>query len=193
MTIEEESSLVQRAKDGDTSAFEQLVIEHQKLVYNVSLKLTGNPEDALDVSQDTFIKAYRNLSSFRGDSRLSAWLYRLCYNAAMDFIGKNRNPSVISMTADDGSDTQFDIPDPSPSPEEQAERAFTVEAVRSAILKLPENQRQIIMMREFSGLSYGEIASELGVEEGTVKSRLSRARLALAEILKKGGTFSDCP
>lgn len=191
MTLDEELSLVERAKGGDESAFECLVVEHQKLIYNVALKLTGNPDDALDISQDTFIKAYRSLGSFRGDSRLSAWLYRLCYNASMDHIRRNRNSNVISLTSDDDSDTQIDVPDPSPLPSEVAEKRETIAAVRSAVMALPDAQRQIIVMREFSGMSYTAIAEALGVEEGTVKSRLSRARLALAEILKKRGTFSS--
>lgn len=189
MTLEEELSLVERAKGGDESAFEALVIEHQKLIYNVALKLTGNPDDALDISQDTFIKAYRNLNAFRGESRLSAWLYRLCYNASMDHIRRNRNSNVVSLTSDDGSDMQIDVPDPGPLPAETAEKNETVAAVRTAVMQLPDTYRQIIVMREFSGMSYTAIADALSVEEGTVKSRLSRARLALAEILKKRGTF----
>lgn len=189
MTPEDELNLVEMARGGDEAAFESLVIEHQKLIYNVALKLTGSPDDALDISQDTFIKAYRNLNSFRGESRLSAWLYRLCYNASMDFIRRNRNSNVVSMTSDDGSDMQIDIPDPSPQPEELAEKRDTVAAVRSAVMELPEAHRQVIVMREFSGMSYTAIADALSIEEGTVKSRLSRARLALAEILKKHGTF----
>lgn len=191
MTPEEELRFVKAAKKGDASAFEALVIANQKLIYNVALKLTGNPEDALDVSQDTFIKAYANIESFRGESRFSAWLYRLCYNASMDLIRKSRNPNVSSMTAKDGRDIQYDIPDPSPLPGEDLERNELRAQIRRAVLVLPEDKREIIIMREFSGMSYSDIADALKIEEGTVKSRLARARFALAEILKRDGTFSS--
>jgi RNA polymerase sigma-70 factor (ECF subfamily) len=189
LTPEEELRFVKAAKKGDASAFEALVLANEKLIYNVALKLTGNPDDALDVSQDTFLKAYSNISSFRGDSRFSAWLYRLCYNACMDFLKKTRNSNVSSMTAPDGSDIQYDIPDPGPLPDETLERHELQRKIHSALMTLSEDKREIIVMREFSCMTYTDIADALKIEEGTVKSRLSRARLALAEILKKDGTF----
>lgn len=190
MTQEEELKLVKRAAEGDEGAFEKLFSENQKLIYNVALKITGNPDDAEDVAQEAFIKAYRNLASFRGESRFSGWLYRLCYNAAMDHIRKTRDPNLSSLTADDGSDAEIDVADPAPTPEESAERKETQRIVREAVAQLDEDKREILVMREFSGMSYTAIADALGIEEGTVKSRLSRARLALAEILRQNGTFS---
>ena len=157
----------------------------------MALKLTGSPEDALDVSQETFLKAYRNLSAFRFESRFSAWLYRLAYNASMDFLRKNRDNNVYSLSveSEDEEDATLDIPDSAPTPEESLVESDTRRAVREAVMKLSEDKREIIVMREFSGMSYGEIAVQLGIEEGTVKSRLSRARQSLAEILIESGTF----
>ena len=191
LTRDEESRLVKAAAGGDEAAFESLVTENQKLVYNLAFKLTGNPEDALDVSQDTFIKAYTNLGSFRGDSRFSVWIYRLAYNACMDHVRKNRGGTVsMTMTDDDDEESQFDLPDPAPQPEELAEKRDIQRAVREAVAALPDDKRKIIVMREFSGMSYTDIAAALNVEEGTVKSRLARARSALAAILRENGTFS---
>ena len=190
MTPDEEIRLVKAAANGSESAFETLVTENQKLVYNVALKLTGDPEDALDVSQETFLKAYRNLSSFRFESRFSAWLYRLAYNASMDLLKKKRG--TVSLTAEDeeGEERELAIADTAPTPEESLEREETRRAVREAVARLPEDKREIIVMREFSGMSYSDIADALGIEEGTVKSRISRARAALAEILSEYGTFA---
>lgn len=191
MTAEEELRLVKRAAEGDEGAFEKLVIENEKLIYNVALKITGNPDDAEDVAQEAFIKAYRNLGSFRGESRFSGWLYRLCYNAAMDHIRKTRDPNLRSLTNDDGSDAELDVADPAPTPEESAERKETQRIVREAVNQLDDDKREILIMREFSGMSYTAIADALGIEEGTVKSRISRARASLAEILRQSGTFSQ--
>ena len=190
MTLDEESRLVKAAANGSESAFEALVTENQKLVYNVALKLTGNSEDALDVSQETFLKAYRNLSAFRFESRFSAWLYRLAYNASMDLLKKRR--STVSLTAEDeeGEERELAITDEAPTPEESLEREEMRRAVREAVARLPEDKREIIVMREFSGMSYSDIAGALGIEEGTVKSRISRAKTALAEILSEYGTFA---
>jgi RNA polymerase sigma-70 factor (ECF subfamily) len=188
MTHDDESRLIKSAQRGNESAFEKLVLMHQKAVYNLAFKITGSPEDALDVSQDVFLKAYVNLKSFRGESRFSVWLYRLTYNASMDHMKKNRRTDTISISDDEGA--AIDIPDSSPLPEEEALRREQQREVRKAIDALPEDKRKIIIMREICGMTYAEIGAELGIEEGTVKSRLSRARLSLAEILKKSGTFS---
>lgn len=191
MTPDEERRLAKAAAKGDESAFEALVLDNQKRVYNLALKLTGNPDDAFDVSQEAFLSAYKNLGSFRFDCRFSVWLYRLAYNEAMDFLKKNRVPGLVSLTGEDGGDIETFTPDSAPLPEEAAERNDTRRLVREAVARLPEDKREIIVMREFSGMSYGAIAEALGIEEGTVKSRLARARKNLAEILIKSGTFPE--
>ena len=189
MNKDEELRLVRAAAGGDEAAFEQLVRAHQKFVYNLALKITCSPEDAMDISQDVFIKVYTGLGAFRGDSRLSVWLYRLTYNACMDHIKKNRPANTFSLSGDEENEAH-DVPDPQPQPEEEAERRELQREVWSAMDELPQEKREILVMRELQGMSYARIGEVLGLEEGTVKSRISRSRLALAEILRRRGTFS---
>ncbi len=189
MIADEEQRLVRAAASGDAGAFERLVTENQGHVYNLAYKLTGSEQDALDVSQDVFLRAYQNLRSFRGDSRMSVWLYRLTYNASMDLIKRSRRGTVVQMPADDEG-AELELPDLAPLPDEELERREELEAVRDALSELDEDKRRILLMREYRDMSYADIARALGIEEGTVKSRLARARLALAENLKKRGTFS---
>ena len=189
MTKEEESRLIKEAQKGRERAFEELVLENQNRVYALSLKICGNKDDAFDLSQEAFLKAYTSLESFRGDSRFSVWLYRLTYNVCIDFLRKKRSASVTSLNRDE-DEPELDFQDERPLPEEEVERRELRATVREAMLQLPDEKREILVMREFSGMSYVDIAESLGIDLGTVKSRISRARIALAEILSKTGTFS---
>lgn len=192
LTREEEIRIVRKVLAGDVNAFEQLVIENQKSVYNLALKIMKNESDALDVSQDVFLKAYTNLENFRGDSRFSVWLYRLAYNACIDASRKSKTGMNVSLTVqdEDSESAELDLADTKPLPEEETERRETQREVQAAIQELPEEQRRIIVMREFSDMAYEDIASTLGISVGTVKSRLSRARKNLAKILIQNGTIS---
>ncbi len=191
MTKDEELRLIGRVLDGDQSAFEPLVLDNQKSVYNLALRMTGNEEDALDISQEVFIKAYSGLASFRGESRLGFWLYRLTYNMCIDLSRKKKRENVSSITYLDesGEETDLEIPDLRQLPENEAERSELRQAVRDAIDRLSPEHRNMLLLREISGMSYTEIAQALDLNEGTVKSRLARARIKLAEILVKNGTF----
>lgn len=190
MTVQEETAAIRDAARGDQDAFEKLVLEHQKRVYNLALKLTGNPDDAMDASQEALLKAYQNLRSFRGDSRFSVWLYRLTYNACMDILKKSRRDRLSPLPTDEEG-AELEIADDAPQPDEVVQRREELSLVREAVLELDEDKRTIILMREYHGMSYADISRALGVEEGTVKSRLARARAALAENLKKSGTFTE--
>ena len=192
LTREEEIRIVRKVLAGDVNAFEQLVIENQKSVYNLALKIMKNESDALDVSQDVFLKAYTNLENFRGDSRFSVWLYRLAYNACIDASRKSKTGMNVSLTVqdEDSESAELDLADTKPLPEEETERRETQREVQAAIQELPEDQRKIIVMREFSDMAYEDIAASLGISVGTVKSRLSRARKNLAKILIQNGTIS---
>jgi len=192
LTREEEMRIVRKVLAGDVNAFEQLVIENQKSVYNLALKIMKNESDALDLSQDVFLKAYTNLENFRGDSRFSVWLYRLAYNACIDASRKSKAGMNISLTVqdEDSESAELDLADNKPLPEEETERRETQREVQAAIQELPEDQRKIIVMREFSDMAYEDIAASLGISVGTVKSRLSRARKNLAKILIQNGTIS---
>lgn len=187
----DEFKLIERAKSGSRDAFEELVKLHEKNVYNLALKLLKNREDALDAAQEAFLKAWISLKSFRGDSKFSAWLYRLTYNTCLDYLRKMKKGEIISLTPDDENEKETDVSDAAPTPEEYTVRQETRKAVRDGVNALPEEYRQIIIMREFTGLSYSEIAEATGLNEGTVKSRLSRGRQKLAEALRQSGTFPE--
>ena len=193
MTREQEAAIVRKVLGGDANAFETLVLEYEKNVYNIALRMTGNSEDAADMTQEAFIKAYNSLQSFRGDSKFSVWLYRIVSNVCLDFLrSKNRRPTVsLSVEDDDGEDTQLDVADESQSPELLLDRKLTRESVRRGLDSLPPDYRQILLLREIQGLSYDEISQALGLEVGTVKSRIFRARKRLCTFLIDDGNISD--
>ena len=193
MTREQEYLIVQRVLEGDTNAFEELVLEYEKKVYNVALRMLNNSEDAADMTQEAFIKAYNSLSGFRGDSKFSVWLTRIVSNLCLDFMrSRNRRPTVsLSMEDEDGEDVQLDIADISQSPEQLLERSLTRESVRRGLQSLPEDYREILLLREIQGLSYDEIAAALDIEVGTVKSRIFRGRKKLCDYLIKDGNIPE--
>lgn len=187
MTVEE---LARSAARGDEESFARLVSLHEKRVYTLALRMTGDREDAEDVAQEAFLSAWRGLPSFRGESGFSTWLYRLTSNAAVDHLRKNRRQRAEASLNDEA--LGLDAVDPGPTPQEQAEARSLREAVRWGMGELTREHRQVLSLREYEGLSYEEIAGRLGVDLGTVKSRLSRARGALRKILLKSGNLSGC-
>lgn len=191
MTAIEELSIIEKVKAGDSDAFGVLVVEHQKKVYNFALKMLRNEEDALDISQEAFIKAYTGIQSFRSDSKFSVWLYRLTYNLCIDLLRKKKRENEMSLSYedDDGEDAELQIPDERISPEREYEKKELRELIGSGLDSLPPDHRQILILREISGLSYCEIADVLELNEGTVKSRIARARRSLADYLMAHGTF----
>lgn len=193
MTRDEELAVIERIRAGDVNAYEALVAAYEKNVYNLALRMTGNPADAEDMAQEAFLKAYRSLSEFRGDSKFSVWLYRIVSNVCLDFLRrqKRRQAYSLSVEDDEGEETQLDIPDTAQSPEDLLERKLTREAVHQGLALLPPDQRQILLLREIQGLSYEEIADVLGIEVGTVKSRIFRARKKLCAFLLQGGNIPD--
>ena len=193
MTREQEAAIVRKVLGGDANAFETLVLEYEKNVYNIALRMTGNSEDAADMTQEAFIKAYNSLQAFRGDSKFSVWLYRIVSNVCLDFLrSKNRRPTVsLSVEDDDGEDAQLDVADESQSPELLLDRKLTRDSVRRGLDSLPPDYRQILLLREIQGLSYDEIAQALSLEVGTVKSRIFRARKRLCTFLIDDGNISD--
>jgi len=194
LTSEEELKIINKVVSGDKNAFEELVLENQKNVYNLALKMTKSEEDALDISQEAFLKAYRQLSNFRGESRFSVWLYRMTYNLCIDFLRKKPRASVISITTyqEDSEETRdLEIPDLRSLPEDDLLRKELRRDIAKGIGELGQNHREILVMREITGMSYTEIADALDLSEGTVKSRLARARLSLVNILTEKGTFPD--
>lgn len=181
--------LVRRAKDGDKSAFEQLVSENQRGVYSLALRYCGNREDALDISQEAFFRAYKGLPFFQGDSSFSTWLYRLTINVSIDYLRRSKKKKAIPFSAMGEPEQVYDIPDTKDSPEKSAEIRELKESLNDALQTLSDEHRAIFILRAMNELSYTEIADILDLEEGTVKSRLSRARDKLRNIL--AGNFSQ--
>ena len=192
LTREGEQALIDRVLAGDVSAFEDLVVAYEKKIYNLALRMTRNPSDAEDITQEAFLKAYRSLKSFRKDSGFYVWIYRIASNLCIDFLRKEKQGSTLplNLPEEDGEWT-VELPDFSALPEEELERRELRESIRRGLDALPEKQRQILVMRELSGLSYARIGEILDLEEGTVKSRISRARAALAKLLRQEGNLFD--
>ncbi|MCL2153890.1 MAG: sigma-70 family RNA polymerase sigma factor [Oscillospiraceae bacterium] len=193
MTADEERIIIKNVLSGDRNAFEGLVVANQKNVYNLAMKMVGCEDDALDISQESFLKAYRDLSGFRAESRFSVWLYRLTYNLCVDFLRKKkRNATVpLSYQDDSGEVHDLEIPDMRNLPENNALRKETRKTIVESIAKLDLHHREILVMREITHMSYQDMAVALDISEGTVKSRLARARKALSIILIKKGTFPE--
>lgn len=193
MTQEQELKLIRRVQAGDAEAFEKLMLAHEKAVFNLALRMTENREDAEDVSQEAFLKAYRSLSDFRGESKFSVWLYRIVSNVCLDFLRRKRRRPSASLTVEDdeGEEVPWDVPDERYTPERLLERKLTQEAVRKGLAALPENQRKILLLREIKGLSYEEIGEVLDLDPGTVKSRIFRARKRLCAFLEQDGNIPD--
>lgn len=192
MTREEESAIIAKVLAGDADAFEPLVTANQSFVYNIAMKMLNNSEDAFDVSQEAFLKAYRSLKDFKGDSSFSSWLYRITANMCLDFMRKNkkhRSASIVYMD-DENELKELELPDTRFDPHNELERRELQGAINDALTLLPDDQRSILLLRELSGMSYTEISEVLKLEAGTVKSRLFRARARLAKILRDNGTFS---
>lgn len=178
----EEKDLICRAAQGDAEAFRQLVEAYQTPAYRLAARMCG-PDSAEDVTQEAFLAAWRALPEFRGDCRFSTWLYRLVSNAAIDCLRREKRHR------DTGDVDDLELPDGGPSPQEQAERSDTRDAVRRALDRLSPEHRQVLLLRFMQELDYGEIARALDVSEGTVKSRINRAKSKLREMLAAGNFF----
>ncbi|MBE6985701.1 MAG: sigma-70 family RNA polymerase sigma factor [Ruminococcaceae bacterium] len=184
----DEKKCIKKAAKGDASAFEELLLRYHGQIYNLCLRMTGNPDDAADLTQEAFLKVWKNLESFQFDSAFSTWLYRLASNCCLDFLRSQKRRPTVSLTVENEEDEQvMDIPDAQPTPEEQAVKQEEKEQLHLAMQMLDEEQRQILTLRVVNDLSYTEIADILRVKEGTVKSRLSRARENLRKKLLEIG------
>lgn len=188
-----EQELVSRAKQGDQDAFSQLVEVNQNKIYTLALRMTGSPEDGADLAQEAFLRAWRSLPSFQGESNFSTWLYRLTSNLCIDFLRREKRRRAVTAAVpldgeEDSPPTQ--VPDHRFTPESEWERKELRAALDRGLSKLSDGHRQVLVLRELEGLSYAEIAGRLELEEGTVKSRIARARMSLRNILLADGNFS---
>ncbi len=186
----EEKSLVALAKDGDETAFSKLVEENQQRVYRLAFRMTGNHEDALDVSQEAFFKAWRALPNFKGESSFSTWIYRLTSNTAIDLLRKKQRTPYDSLTSTfEGEEgTELLVPDTKVSPEEALIHKELGGMIEEGLATLPPHYQEVLVMREMEGLSYQEISTTLDLYLGTVKSRIARGRGRLRKFLQKGNS-----
>ncbi len=180
--------LVERVQQGDLDAFEHLVRRYQHRVYNHVSRMIGAGEDAVDLTQDIFVKVYRSLNRFRGQASFQTWLYRVTANLCVDRHRRNqRAPQVVrSLEAPVETDTgevEVELPDWDDNPERLMMTRELQQQVKVAILQLSEKLRPVIVMHDLEGHSYEEIAAALEIPLGTVKSRLFNARAALKELL----------
>ena len=179
-------SLVRRVQAGDRSAYDLLVLKYQHKVVKLVMRYTRNPADAEDIAQEAFIKAYRALPQFRGDSAFYTWLYRIAINTAKNaLVARGRNPVSLHIDAhddEDGPDLLSRLRDPD-TPEGLALTDEIRETVNAAIDALPEDLRTAIVLRELEGLSYEEIAAAMECPIGTVRSRIFRARESIDKRL----------
>jgi RNA polymerase sigma-70 factor (ECF subfamily) len=186
MTLEEtDGSLVRRVQRGDKTAFDLLVRKYQHKVVKLVMRYVGSQAEAEDVAQEAFIKAYRALANFRGDSAFYTWLYRIAINTAKNAIG-SRDRQTVPIESDDGEDS-YDLQDrlqDNATPEALAMTDEIRDTVNQAIAALPEDLRTAIVLRELEGLSYEDIAATMSCPVGTVRSRIFRAREAIDARLR---------
>ena len=189
-----EVQLIRRAQQGDNVAFEELLLLHQKKVYNLCLRMSANPDDALDLSQEAFLRAWRSLGQYQFEASFSTWLFRLTSNICIDFLRRKKRRQETSLTESyDDSDegAELSVPDAQPGPEQQAMTNETKIELARAMEQLSPEHREILQLRVIEDLQYEQIADILGVRVGTVKSRLARARLSFRKILKAGNYFDS--
>jgi len=183
----DEKAVIERCKNGDLSAFDQLLRLHEKQAYNLAYRLTQNYDDANDIMQEAFIRVYNSIGSFRGDAHFSTWLYRVITNVYLDQRKREKNRAHASLEEYielDDSTVSRQVQDPAPRPDDLLEEKERSEAIEKAIGTLPDYQRAMLILYHLQGCSYEEISRILGMPLGTVKSRLNRARLALKEKLQ---------
>lgn len=180
--MEDEASVIKKAQAGDLKAFEELISMYKKLIYNLCLRMLNDRNEAEDASQDAFIKIYKGLRTYNGQSKFSNWALKIATNTCIDIIRKQK---VKTVPIDD-----YDVSDGS-SPEKHYVEYETLKSVEEAIKALPEKYRTVIVYYHFMNLSYQDIASILHVPMTIVKNRLYRARLMLKDKLYKGEVRYD--
>lgn len=180
--------LIVRAKQGDMQAFEELILQHEKIVYNVAFRMMNHSEDAKDISQEVFIKAYRNIANFDERSTFSTWIYRITVNTCIDEMRKRKGKQSLSLDnehEDEEGTWKQEIADNGDTPERSLLRKEEQSEIMKALETISEDYKTVFILRDIRGLSYEEISEITGLALGTVKSRISRARKHLKEEIYK--------
>ncbi len=190
----DEPKLIKKAQKGDVSAFEQIITRYRSVVYGISYRYANNPEDAADMAQEIFLKMFRSINTFKFQSKFSTWVYRVATNTCLDLLkAQRRSASADTVSIDggygyedpEGNQIGIEIEDTSSLPDVKAEESEVRDVINRAIGRLSDDYRTVIILRDIRGLSYDEIAEITESSVGTVKSRISRARKNLREILSE--------
>ena len=188
----DDSVLVQRSQSGDTAAMERLILKYQNRIFNVVMKMCGNTDDAAELTQETFVKVIESIDKFKGRSSFYTWLFRIAVNLTLNYCQRNAKMATRSLDAEetesDGQTGQglkeFLRDDSAIDPAVLAQRRELCDLAMQAMLRLEEPQRAVMVLRDIEGMNYTQIADVLNIELGTVRSRLSRARGHLRELLE---------
>ncbi len=182
-----DSFLVERCRDSDDAAFSEVIARYKGKIYNYLYRMTGSAEDAEDLTQEVFVRMYTSLDSFRGQSSLNTWLFRIAGNLCIDRFrrAKNRTPAFSLDAPAGGGDTEqtHEIADETYAPHRLLENVEMAEQITQALGKLPDKLRATLLLHDIEGMPYEEIAQAVGCPLGTVKSRLFNARLQLRQHL----------
>jgi len=185
-----EAKFIERLKEGEAAAFEELVTERSGEIYGLLFRLTENSEEARDLTQETFLRAFQSIGGFRGEADLRTWIYRIAINQARNrwrWWRRRRRDSTVSLDATQGQSDQTlieTLAESSENPEQQTLAHERELALRSALQKVGRAYRETVILRDIEGFTYEEIATTLGISVGTVKSRLARGRQELRRKLE---------
>jgi RNA polymerase sigma-70 factor (ECF subfamily) len=189
-----EKILIEKSQKGDMESFEKLIKEYQKGAYNIAYRMLGNTEDAKDASQDSIIKIYRSIDGFKMKSSFKTWFYRIVTNTCLDYRRKRSRNNVLyidnALNTEEGSYSR-DVEDQSDGPEEILLKNENMETLQRCIAGMPEKYRMAIILRDIRGFSYSEMGEIMELPEGTVKSRISRARIMLKKIINDNVEQND--
>jgi RNA polymerase sigma-70 factor (ECF subfamily) len=188
----DDAVLVQRCQLGDSAAMERLILKYQNRIYNVILKICANTDDAAELTQDTFVKIIESIDEFEGRSSFYTWAFRIAVNLTLNYCRRSGRLGLRSLDAGDNERgeqakqalKEFVTDNSLPEPAAVAQNKELCELIVEAIMKLDEPQRAVVVLRDIEGMNYAQIANVLDIELGTVKSRLSRARNNLRQILE---------
>lgn len=183
----EEKQLIHNAKNGDVEAFEIIIEKYQQQIFNIAFRMMGNYDDASDSAQNAIIKIFKNLKNFEGKSKLSTWIYRIVTNTCLDELRKKSRQNIISINQshdDKNLGKEIQIEDKGNSPQDHVEKNEMQKVILNALEKMSPDHKAVIVLRDIKGLSYEEIARIVECNEGTVKSRINRARKSLKKALE---------